>query len=399
MVASSAPQKRAALLTTTSSTGWSLVREALMILRTSAIAACCSRASASFFFRSASCVLAFVVFERRPVMRVRLFAPLRDKVTSSAQLRVSPFRSAQPRIEPINTNRTARCTRGGSLDHLVGALLKQRRHVKAERLRGLEVDNEFELDRTLDSQRQHFYSQHLGCGSHFPRLDYLYRAGRIPEHGDVGDLGNHFPEQLQAFPFHFHRDRGQPGDVAAGPRQARDEACGNRIADSHHDEGDCPGCILDRDRGGRAGGHNHLDVQGDQFGDQRGKDLILSLRPAIFDGNVAALLVAERTQPVAEWRDEIRFKLGGRVAQETNPGDFRGRLLRARHERPSCRAAEQRDELATRHSITSSASESRLSEILTPSAFAVFMLITSSNLTTCCTGKSAGFAPLRILAA
>src|SRR5262249_11925393 len=47
------------------------------------------------------------------------------------------------------------------------------------------------------------------------------------------------------------------------------------------------------------------------------------------------------------------------------------------------------------HSITSSASESRLSEMLTPSAFAVFMLITSSNLTTCCTGKSAGFAPLR----
>src|SRR5262249_40579033 len=27
----------------------------------------------------------------------------------------------QPRIEPINTNRTARCTRGASLDHLVGA--------------------------------------------------------------------------------------------------------------------------------------------------------------------------------------------------------------------------------------------------------------------------------------
>src|SRR5262245_23248217 len=62
-------------------------------------------------------------------------------------------------------------------------------------------------------------------------------------------------------------------------------------------------------------------------------------------------------------------------------------------------AAEQRDELAPSYSITSSASESKLSEILTPSAFAVLMLITSSNLTTCCTGKSAGFVPLRILAA
>ena len=32
-----------------------------------------------------------------------------------------------------------------------------------------------------------------------------------------------------------------------------------------------------------------------------------------------------------------------------------------------------------------------------PSAFAVFMLITSSNFVGCSTGRSAGFAPLRIL--
>src|SRR5262245_19119086 len=77
------------------------------------------------------------------------------------------------------------------------------------------------------------------------------------------------------------------------------------------------------------------------------------------------------------------------------------RLLRLRPNGPHRRcASEERDELAAcRHSITSSASESRLSEILTPSVFAVFMLITSSNLTTCCTGKSAGFAPLIMLAA
>src|SRR5262249_35564157 len=48
------------------------------------------------------------------------------------------------------------------------------------------------------------------------------------------------------------------------------------------------------------------------------------------------------------------------------------------------------------HSITSSASESRLSEILMPSALAVFKLITVSNLVGC--NSSEGFAPLRIRA-
>src|SRR5262249_42089649 len=50
------------------------------------------------------------------------------------------------------------------------------------------------------------------------------------------------------------------------------------------------------------------------------------------------------------------------------------------------------------HSITSSASDSRLSEIFTPTSLAVLRLITSSNLVGCSTGRSAGLAPLRMVA-
>src|SRR5258708_3891658 len=50
-----------------------------------------------------------------------------------------------------------------------------------------------------------------------------------------------------------------------------------------------------------------------------------------------------------------------------------------------------------RHSTTSSAPASSVGVISMPSVFAVFRLITSSNLVGCCTGKSAGLAPLRIL--
>src|SRR5262249_25846283 len=73
-------------------------------------------------------------------------------------------------------------------------------------------------------------------------------------------------------------------------------------------------------------------------------------------------------------------------------------LLRTRRERPRhCRAAEQRNEVAPSHySMTSSASKSRLSEILMPSVLAVLRLSTSSNLLGRTTGKSAGLAPLRM---
>src|SRR5262245_43462557 len=108
----------------------------------------------------------------------------------------------------------------------------------------------------------------------------------------------------------------------------------------------------------------------------------------------AADLAVTSVSGLPRLRSPIALRIGHQHADPAHPF----RLLRARDERPRRRAAEQRDELAPLHSITSSASESRLSEILIPSALAVLRLITVSNLVGCSTGRSAGFAPLRILA-
>src|SRR5262249_34897588 len=93
------------------------------------------------------------------------------------------------------------------------------------------------------------------------------------------------------------------------------------------------------------------------------------------------------------------------VAQQVGPfgaehSDHRHRrLLRARRERPRSRsAAEQRDELAALHSITSSASASSLGGMSRPTAFAATTLMTSSHLLVISTGRSPGFAPLRMRA-
>src|ERR1700730_2747771 len=60
------------------------------------------------------------------------------------------------------------------------------------------------------------------------------------------------------------------------------------------------------------------------------------------------------------------------------------------------RAAGKRDELATPHSITSSASCWRCKGTSRPSALAVLRLITSSYLNGAWTGSSLGFSPLRM---
>src|SRR5262249_21585530 len=108
---------------------------------------------------------------------------------------------------------------------------------------------------------------------------------------------------------------------------------------------------------------------------------------------------AELREALAECCDELlKHRIVGKTAQQHADAAHLLALLRARRERPRRNTAEQRDERAAFHSITSSASESRLSEILTPNAFAVLRLITISNWAGCSTGRSAGFAPLRIRA-
>src|SRR5262249_28753699 len=94
-------------------------------------------------------------------------------------------------------------------------------------------------------------------------------------------------------------------------------------------------------------------------------------------------------------RSDIAYGVLGRPA--IDEADYRRWLLRARRERPcNGRTAEQRDELAPLHSITSSAIASSRSGRVRPNIRAVCALITSSNLFACTTGRSFGVAPLRM---
>src|SRR5262249_43635668 len=119
--------------------------------------------------------------------------------------------------------------------------------------------------------------------------------------------------------------------------------------------------------------------------------------PAILDRDVATVDPAEFAQSLHKCGGPFASGRTRAPAQETDGRHF-ARLLRPRRDRPRRhRSAEQRDELAASdHSITSSARASSVSGTVRPSAFAVFRLITSSYFVGACTGRSAGFSPLRI---
>src|SRR5262245_23687859 len=81
-------------------------------------------------------VFAFVPVERSLRPRVGLFAPLRDKVTSSAQSLA--YQLTEPNDELAS-----------SLDQLVGSREQRRRHFEPERLGRLEVDHQLIFRRSL----------------------------------------------------------------------------------------------------------------------------------------------------------------------------------------------------------------------------------------------------------
>src|SRR5262245_50723585 len=150
------------------------------------------------------------------------------------------------------------------------------------------------------------------------------------------------------------------------------------------------------------GGHDHVHVGAHQLGRIGVQPAGLLPRGAEFDDQIAAIdettlaqFVPERR--IAEPHNSLRpRRADGKAAKEPDAINAPG-LLRARRKRPPCRrAANEREERAALHSITSSARASTVVGMSRSRALAVLRLITSSYFVGFCTGISAGFSPLRM---
>src|SRR5262249_23042458 len=121
-------------------------------------------------------------------------------------------------------------------------------------------------------------------------------------------------------------------------------------------------------------------IPGQQFARERGQDLEPALCVTVFDDEVLPFDITEIAHAAHEGCEKWNARSRSAARELAQPIHLR-RLLRARRERPRRRpTADDPDELAPLHSITSSARASSVGGTSRPSALAVLRLITNSYL-------------------
>src|SRR6516162_6360318 len=198
-------------------------------------------------------------------------------------------------------------------------------------------------------------------------------------------------QQFQAFCAEFGIEKRDPRHVAAGVRQIAHRAGRDGVSEGGKDNRDRRGCFLDGANRQRRGGDDHVWPERHEFGREPWNGLGSAGSGAIDVGDAPALDIAEIIHASAEGLEMLR-----QPGIKNSNLRKRGPLLRARRERPRGRSAEQSDEGAPPHSITSLARVTSDGGRSRPSALAVLRLIVNSILVGNSIGRSPGSAPFRI---
>src|SRR5215475_2640063 len=221
---------------------------------------------------------------------------------------------------------------------------------------------------------------------------------RIEHDSGPREAGRDFGEQLKPLASERAFEVGEAGDVPTRAVEPRDDAARDGVAHGRKDDRDRPRLPLEGNGRRGRGGHDDVGLQADQLLREPLYPNDVTAEPTKVHPHVAAIGPTQVRNRLRERRDDsLRQGIGFVERHEHADAPDPPVLLRARRERPRRRrAAEQRDECAALHSITSSAMASSPGGKLRPNTLAVLRLITNSNLVDWMTGRSAGFSPLRI---
>src|SRR6516165_124787 len=243
-------------------------------------------------------------------------------------------------------------------DQRVCALLDERRKGGIDLLR---------VARTYDMKLKPELTR---CVLRLSRVQLCIWIGRIHEQTYDRGVGYRFAHHLQSDCPRGRAEEAHAGHIAIWSAEASDEPELDRIAADAKDNRDRRGRRLHHHRRNVVARVDHGHWLADEIGGQRHQAVILVFSVLVFDRDVAALDKAHAAKALAKPSLHLR---GGRTRAAAQIPDHRHWLpLRARRDRPRRRrAAEQRDELATPHSITSSAMASKRSGMVRPNALAV----------------------------
>jgi hypothetical protein len=172
------------------------------------------------------------------------------------------------------------------------------------------------------------------------------------------------------------------GKIATGVREAGNQTGVQWINGVRVDDGNRVGRVHHGKGGGCRDHHNDIDVQSNHLRRKLFEALSLASCIPALDYEIAALVVAVFAQAFEQGVIKTLMSVG----DKSHPPNF-ARVLRPRRERPRRRAAEQRDELAPPHSITSSARASSDGGTSSPGALAVLRSMIGSTFVICWTGK------------
>ena len=164
-----------------------------------------------------------------------------------------------------------------------------------------------------------------------------------------------------------------------------------------------PGSLWSRQPGGKrrhgAAGAQRCTSRraANQLGGKRRQASVLSVGPAIFDRDVLAVNIARFLEPLAKGRDAAAPRMPTDGCHEDSRCTGIAACCARADKRPIA-AAPPSTAMNSRRLIRSPRRRGRvgIGGTSRPSALAVLRLITNSYLVGACTGRSAGFSPLRM---
>src|SRR5262249_26388682 len=200
-------------------------------------------------------------------------------------------------------------------------------------------------------------------------------------------------EQLQPFAPDRRLRTAEASNVSFRAGDVLDQASGGWVTAASEDDWDALRLPLRCARRCGPSSDNHIRCQRYKLRRRTLHPILISSANATLNLQVATFDPPEFGQPPEEGRGDGPFVIAVKPTNQPHAAV----LLRPRRQRPrDSSAAEQRDELAPLHSITSLAAETKSGESPSPRAWAVRRLMTKSNCEVALMGRSSGLAPRRI---